>query len=370
MYQILASDRPYKERYYLYGDNISDAAIASLPRLGTNSVTEIVHEDNISDDVDEDNIRDADSVYVPRRKLDKVELGEALINHRQSNIQGLDGFDPLMDILRDYSAIPRTAIPSKLQERENNTKVFYLASFVSGRAYPTFNSSSYHPATEKAGGLAIYIPQYSGDRLSRLMNIVTSYIDPQILSACEDGILTFNYKYLKPSRERCSLFVCFEALRIVARILSLEAVQDNDAFRDSVVLIHIFTDSNTAWKILSNSTTLLKWGSSQNENHIVVAKYGRSPNADILFPLSRIYRSLTSQTIFSSFERRNGVRFARDIRIRFRHQSEVGLEFRDSLSLEDWAYEAAQMQYSVMQGLGWNDRIWRKSSARPDLSFY
>ena len=73
-----------------------------------------------------------------------------------------------------------------------------------------------------------------------------------------DGILSLGYPYTRPSRNRCGLYVCREALRLVSQLLLLNS---EDELRESTIHLDIFTDSNYAFNLLQNSTNVLRWGS-------------------------------------------------------------------------------------------------------------
>jgi hypothetical protein len=154
-------------------------------------------------------------------------------------------------------------------------------------------------------------------------------------------------------------------------MLSLEAAQGNDAFTESVILIEIFTDSNYACQMLDNSATLLKWGSFRSKKEFINDQYTPKSNEDILFPLARLYSCLRNQTIFSAVAKKGGARFAKEIRIRFRHQSELGLPLNDNVlsTIGDRACKAAEMQYIKMHEMGLKDLIWRNRASQ-DLFFF
>ena len=67
------------------------------------------------------------------------------------------------------------------------------------------------------------------------------------------------------------------------------------------VTIDVFTDSIYAWELLSNSSALLQWGSYGNRDEFDDSPDTPNTNADILFPLARIYSALRKQAIFFSF---------------------------------------------------------------------
>jgi hypothetical protein len=227
------------------------------------------------------------------------------------------------------------------------------------------------------GGMAVYVPQFIGAPMQRILNIINSYLGLHVVptvgngsNSSNAGLITLDYRYALSSQNRCSLYICFEVLRIVARLLSLEATKNID-FSNGSVTIDVFTDSIYAWELLSNSTALLQWGYYRTRIEFDNSPDTPNTNTDILFPLARIYSALRKQAIFFSFTKERGKRFAKDICIRFRHRSELlwSIDDRQVECLKDYAQAAAELQHAENQNLSRKELMWR-NRARQDLYYF
>lgn len=271
----------------------------------------------------------------------------------------------------------------KKGDHDTDGGTYHLTILTSARSFSLRKSSSI-TALDKAGGMALYFPQFQGTRIERILKIVKSYLGQKILTSFDDmqhsqsdGLVLLEYKYLRPSRNRASLYLCFEVLRIVARLFSLEAANRDTAFCNSKLVVDVYTDSVYAWQSLHNENTLLQWGSCRTKDEFMKSRdedgtKKRISDADILYPLARIYSSLRRQTIFSTYTKQTGHRFASSIQIRFRHQSEWNWAVsKDPIVplLGNYADQAAKRQFEDNQALSRNERMWR-DSARQDLFYF
>ena len=103
------------------------------------------------------------------------------------------------------------------------------------------------------------------------------------------------YNYLRPSRPRCSLYACLEALRVALRWVE-------KAPPSKSMNIYIHTDSNNIFELLQNSSQLLDWDRHQTKDDFMASWANSSQscalyqaNADILYPLCCSYRQLMEQ---------------------------------------------------------------------------
>jgi hypothetical protein len=307
MYNIIKSGRIFNGKSYVYG-SMDDQPVASKPNNKASKAF----------------LQDSRRNYVP----DECKVR-------------------LVEVLRNESVLEQAGI-----EYDGETKRTYLAAFVSGRAYPPEKSGEAR-GRQKAGGLSIYFPQLhgcqDGGKFLRtaaercLANQIipnagngTTYCDGTILLWCPD---------IKPSRNRLGLYVCREVLRLILELLSLEAESCTD-LPDSTVEIDIFTDSNYVWDLLHNSTSLLRWGSYSRRDEFVYD--GELPewkaNLDTLYPLSRTYYRLVNQLLAGEHGSKS---LAKELRIRFRHGSEVAWSWNDpkTKSIGALAKVAASWQY-------------------------
>ena len=247
----------------------------------------------------------------------------------------------LVEMLRN-SSVKRPDRDKGKRKRKNR---LYLQAFVSGRTYPP-EASNQARGREKAGGLAMYLPQLRGNLLQTAAENVFSN---QLMSTpyggsrfCH-GLIVLGYIYIKPSRNRCGLYVCRDILRIIAQLLQLEASCPD--LPNNVIDIDIFTDSNYAWDLLKNNTSLLRWGSHTRQDEIIYdgEMDDWMSNTDILYPLSRTFYRVVNQEILPVEDKS----YAKEINIRFRHESEIGLAdaVHGGLMLDVCAEQAAAWQY-------------------------
>ena len=281
----------------------------------------------------------------------------------------------LIDILQDRSSLVKTGIDLS-DHRINSTNGYYLAVFVSARTFPRMKSSEVALQTN-TGGMAIYVPQFRGAEMQRISNIINSYLGLHVVSTVENdsnssrtGLITLDYRYALSSQNRCYLYICFEVLRIVAHLLSLEATKNIDLSNGNIT-IDVFTDSIYAWELLSNSSALLQWWYYGKRDEFDNSPDTPNTNTDIFFPLARIYSALRKQAIFFSFTKENGKRFAKDICIRFRHRSELlwSIDDHNVEYLKDYAQAAAELQHAENKNLSRKELVWR-NRARQDIFYF
>jgi hypothetical protein len=248
-------------------------------------------------------------------------------------------------ILRDS---PLHSKERSLHEQvRNKSSGVYLSVFVSAGVYPTERRTKL-----TAGGLLMYFPQLAGEPAAgRLLQKAAEKAIPyQIIPSGENGtnyfqgIVLTTYPAVRPSRNRCGLFACRSALRMVFELLA-----SDPSLTDLDVEVDVITDSNYIWELLCDPTALLQWGSFSRAQDFVYD--GPEPvwriNADILYPLARTYYRMSNQifTTPSLGDRTKPV--AKSITIRFRHESEVSWT-REDLQIRSgrkFAKAAAKWQY-------------------------
>jgi hypothetical protein len=254
----------------------------------------------------------------------------------------------LVDFLRHSSVLSRAGI--QLNGDANKT---YLAAFVSGRTYPPERASDAR-GRRKEGGLSIYFPQLRGRHIGEklLRAAAERCFAYQVMPNSEngtrycDGLILLGYNDLRPSRNRCGLHVCNDVLRVILELLRLDS--SCPELQNSTIEVDIFTDSNYAWDLLHNTTSLLRWGSYSRKHDFVYD--GKGPkwkaNPDILYPLSRTYYGLVNQVLVQG-DGNSSKSLAKDLQIRFRHQSEVEWTWDDPTlqSIDVLAERAAHWQY-------------------------
>ena len=175
--------------------------------------------------------------------------------------------------------------------------------YVSGRTYPP-DSSAEVRGIRRTGGMALTFPHIHSDppeELAHRIRLAAEKSFGQIMPLNEDGEGTcygkgrilIGFPYLRPSRNRCELYACHEALKMVGQLLK----QESASLENETVQVNIYTDSDYAWNLLSNTTRLHAWGSIENEKDFIYDGPGSSwrANPDLLHPISRTYYRLMEQ---------------------------------------------------------------------------
>lgn len=292
---------------------------------------------------------------VKKPKAEKSDSKQKFVKDLRLNYIPSDKPVRLVEVLRHSPAGPR----SVKQSKDKKDKV-YLAAFVSGRAYPPEKQNEVQ-VKRKAGGLSIYFPQLRGSPTgSSLLRTAAercfaNRVMPNALNGTRysDGLILFGYPYLRPSSRRCGLYVCREVLRFVLELLSLESKCPD--LQNTIVEVEIFTDSNFAWDLLQNSTSLLSWGAYSRIDDFVYD--GEIPEnrayLDILYPLARTYYRLSKQDLLPRNGEVEPKLLAKGIQIQYRHKSGAGWSWDDpdKESIGRYAEAAANWQYNRMQKL-------------------
>lgn len=227
-----------------------------------------------------------------------------------------DGLSNILSVASSGPIIPGTEMIPTPQ----------LTLFVSGRAYPPENKMQVR-GQRRAGGLSIYLPQVyyyfwsncptgtGGFALAaKLQQAATTCLEQTLYfdtglettTSFADGTILLAYPYLRPSKNRCSLYVCRDALRLISELIS----QDKKKHKQMKPLhVLVYTDSTYAWRLLHNETQLMSWGSlSTREGFLESFRnqevYGglEQANPDILYPLcGTYYRLVTDESVKVSF---------------------------------------------------------------------
>jgi hypothetical protein len=156
-----------------------------------------------------------------------------------------------------------------------------------GRAFP---AEDVVRGRRRAGGLALFVPSWT---LNDWRKVCTNLWTEKRMRLFPDGqTIILAYLYTRPSRPRCSLYACREALRVAAQWLDYqEEAKEMD--------ITIETDSNYVLDLLQNTTQVLEWGKAATKDAFCYT--GPAPlhqvNRDILYPLARTYYHLVQQDL-------------------------------------------------------------------------
>jgi len=238
----------------------------------------------------------------------------------------------------------------------NNCPTISFSAFVSGSVYPADNINEAR-GKRKAGGLAIYIQKALfpvGDiKLSFQSAIDSSF--GMLMPEGEGGsnakkrLVLVGFPFLRPSRNRCDLYACHCALKVMLQLLKQASLRRD--LRNVTVDIEIYTDSSYAWNLLKNSTQLLNWGSHPTIEEFVYD--GDYPigfaNRDLLYPLSKTIHGMVRNTIVT----RDGTKLCLgNIHISFRHSGEVVYDIVPgdyTRRLNSYAKKAAIWQFKKTQ---------------------
>jgi mTERF len=167
----------------------------------------------------------------------------------------------------------------------------HLTIYASGRAYPPEGAER---GRRRSGGMALQAPSWSPREWKVVVQDLwqpqdksvggdsTHYQHPHKRRLLRDGqTLILGYAFTRPSRNRCSLYACLEALR-VARVWQRRKQQEHLSQWQAVKTesptscggghcssccdIEIITDSNYCLGWLENTTRLYQWGSAPSKD--------------------------------------------------------------------------------------------------------
>jgi len=231
-----------------------------------------------------------------------------------------------------------------LMNTENQSKVSIIA-FVSGGTYPSDDLNSAR-GRRRAGGLALHFPQVATNDVlnpkETIRDSMVGHIQKKLLekfrlsvtkafgmimpeqfdgSIVKDGLILLGFPYLRPSRNRCDLYACHGAIKVVLQLLKQTSVEKD--MRNMDVDIQICSDSSYSWKLLKNSQQVLRWGSASG---IETFEFdGEGPrylaNPDLLFPLAKTMNRIVKSDVVDDLGKR--LCLGRNITITFHHSEHV-----------------------------------------------
>lgn len=234
---------------------------------------------------------------------------------------------------------------------ENNifdepSKVVFSA-MVSGQIFPR-DSLMEVRGKRKAGGIAINFHHLSCENdinFEDAMTMSFGMIMPRSVggSKPENKLALLGFPFLRPSRNRCDLYACHGALKLVLQSLKQLARQKD--LRNTNIHVKIYTDSSYAWKYLKNSTQLLQWGSLTSTKEMNFDDFGpiALANPDLLIPLTNTMYRMTKNKITDKFG--NQI-FLGNIDISFLHSGDDHHIFSKTGEMNQHAYDAAKWQFS------------------------
>ncbi|KAL7499845.1 hypothetical protein ACHAWT_007865 [Skeletonema menzelii] len=186
---------------------------------------------------------------------------------------------------------------STVSNRANKTKAktVSISMFCSGGIYPS-DSVEATRGQSTTGGFAIQITSEGTDEtrlLFQMSNAANKCFGIRVPLGRErsgDKLLTV-FPLVNASRNRCDLFACASALRVLEALLSM-------TYNDVHLLCQVHTDSTYVWKIVRDQERLLSLGSCYTSQEMLSrlgVTDGSSFNIDILHPLARSFSRLNGQ---------------------------------------------------------------------------
>jgi hypothetical protein len=161
------------------------------------------------------------------------------------------------------------------------------------------------------------------------------------------GLVLAGFPFLRPSRNRCDLYACHGALKVMLQLLK-EAAEERDMRKTNVDIV-IYTDSTYAWKLLKDSDNLLEWGSASNREEVVYEINGPLPlaNPDLLFPLTKTMHRMSNNAVINR-SRNKRLCVGQSMTISFRYIGELRYDrgyAKESQELQSFARKAAMWQF-------------------------
>ena len=191
------------------------------------------------------------------------------------------------------------------ESKKDDESTVSIVAFVAGKTFPTDDINSVRGA-RKAGGLAMHFPQIdstkhkSTESLQLAARASFGMIMPEEPtmngSNFQNGLILVGFPFLRPSRNRCELYACHGALKVILQMIKSGSLPllEGDKLLDpitnnSTVVVEICTESSYAWNLLKNTDQILRWGETPTLNEFIYDGEGPTElaNPDLLFPLSK-----------------------------------------------------------------------------------
>ncbi|KAL7552622.1 hypothetical protein ACHAWF_017609 [Thalassiosira exigua] len=253
--------------------------------------------------------------------------------------------------LKQYrSQSPTPTTTPKLSTQKN---IVNISLFCAGSTYPSDNTSVAR-GQRRTGGLSIQVflegPSNEESFLRDFSVAAQSCFGIHVPFAKDNDGSKFTavFPLVNPSRNRCELFACAGALRILEALLSSRRHTADYAYD-----IKVYTDSTYAWRLVRSRDQLLELGSyftsREMLSHMDMASF--SANIDILHPLTRSFSRLNgcvepARSSHQSFKH---------VRVDFAHSTD-GIDLnseglRHIAKLKSQAKSAARWQYKNERNL-------------------
>jgi len=258
------------------------------------SAKQLVREEPILASLDKVAPFDSLTKIYPSPKFAAQELGVTESAIRRACGNGILVGGNYLYSLADYSLIlpkpPKTDAPSP-------AKTIPISIFCSGCSHPS-DSVDVARGQSRTGGLAFQVfTDSSHDHAQFLQQFsiaAESCFGIRVpIEIDHDGSkLIAVFPLVNPSKNRCELKSCCDALRILEALLKSKRNE-----KETLYDIKVYTDSNYAWKLVKSKERLLELGSyftsQEMLSHLDMKRH--SVNIDILHPLIRSFNRLNGQ---------------------------------------------------------------------------
>ena len=238
--------------------------------------------------------------------------------------------------------------------KENSSKVSIIV-FVSASTFPSENMNAVR-GKRKAGGIALQFPQKcQNDKVQTEQFILatkksfgTIMPEESVGSSLMNGLILTGFPFLRPSRNRCDLYACHGALKVVLQFLKLAAAEKQ--MNNVDVDVQICSDSSYSWKILNDIDHLLRLGALPSIE--LYENDGSGPkslaNPDLLYPLAKTLMRLVSSEVKN--EQGEHISIGNTITVQFRYSGEVLSDRTTGYieSLNQCARKAAKWQFDKL----------------------
>jgi len=215
-----------------------------------------------------------------------------------------------------------------LYDREIKLPKVSIIAFVSGGIHPSDNINDTR-GRRRAGGLALHFPQVKLGRSNLVdkFRLSTKQSFGMIMpeetggSNASEGVVLVGFPFLRPSRNRCDLYACHGAIKVVLQLLKQSATEKD--MQNIDVDVEICSDSSYVCNLLNDPQSVLRWGSAPTIEEFEFDGYcpQNLANPDLLYPLAKTMRRIVTSDVAD--KRGTKLCLGKNINIIFRHSANV-----------------------------------------------
>lgn len=228
----------------------------------------------------------------------------------------LDATEKEFSLLRTKSILQNNNIKARYaleQQQQQSDDISFLTIEIAGGAFPPEDTVR---GRRRAGGMALCIKGWSANDWKQVCYDLWTGWRVRIIN--DGNTVILGYRYIRPSRPRCTLYACREAIRVATEWCNKRIINNNNTSTTiKKVHITIITESNYVIELLQNTTQLSILGNCKTKDDIeIYTKNGLqlpstkryTINPDILHPLAISYNQLVNkQNINSNIHQRKEV---------------------------------------------------------------